>query len=151
MKKFLIILFLILSLKAYSAVYYVSTTGNDNADGAIGTPWATWQKAFNTAMPGDTVYFRGGVWKPTTKADANPYTSGTCLIDPSNSHGNSGTTTNWIYYLAYPGETPILDCEKMSGDAANMNIGLQINAAQFIKFKGLTIRNVYQKVFPVQA
>ena len=46
-------------------VYYVSPDtliANDNNPGTFDQPWRTWQKAFSEAQPGDTVYFRGGVY-----------------------------------------------------------------------------------------
>ena len=42
--------------------YYVSTAGSDANDGMFATPWLTWGKGLNDASPGDTVYFRGGVY-----------------------------------------------------------------------------------------
>ncbi|HPM03456.1 MAG TPA: hypothetical protein PK816_14960, partial [Candidatus Cloacimonadota bacterium] len=43
------------------------TGGSDTNPGTKDRPWATWQKAFNSAIAGDTVYFRGGVWYPASK------------------------------------------------------------------------------------
>jgi hypothetical protein len=126
--------------------YYVATWGNDTNSGTFDSPWATWQKAFETAEAGDIVYFRGGVYRPTSAAHGNDIT----MINTRDGIGHSGTEGNPICYLNYPGETPILDCSLIYPEG-NFNTALQIIAASFIKFKGLTIRNVYQYVYPKQA
>jgi hypothetical protein len=151
MKKVLTILFLLISFVAYSETYYVSTVNSsDSYDGldpvyVSGTngPWATWQKAFETAVAGDTVYFRGGVWYPVSK----PYGGyAITVIDPDDGHGHNGTYANPICFFAYPsdyesGDFPILDCSLASEESTG-NIGLSIANAEYLKFKGLTVRNV---------
>jgi hypothetical protein len=118
--------------------YYVAPSGNDNNSGTIDMPWGTWQKAFNTAQAGDTVYFRGGTWYPTTHADGGyPITK----IDPNSGFGHNGTNSKPVCFFNYPGEIPILDCNHANFSNTG-NIGLNINNATHIKFKGLTIRNV---------
>jgi len=47
------VLFL-LEWEAFSATYYVATTGNDNNNGSVGAPWATIQKCADNATAGDT-------------------------------------------------------------------------------------------------
>jgi hypothetical protein len=147
MKKLLIILFLFISLSLSATDYYVSTTGSDSWDGLApayvsGTngPWATWQKAVDVAVAGDTVYFRGGIWYPTSHAHG---TSATVIIRPSDSYGVSGTAANPIVYMAYPGEVPILDGSLMVRNGA-FNMGIGMEGAQYIQFKGLTIRHFKQ-------
>jgi regulation of enolase protein 1 (concanavalin A-like superfamily) len=73
------------------ATYYVSTTGNDSNIGSLASPWRTFQKAINSCVAGDTAYFRGGVYNEMV----------TTWI--------SGTASNRITFIAYPGEIPILD------------------------------------------
>ena len=53
---------------ARAAEYYVATTGNDSNAGTMAAPFATLQKAINTAAGGDTVWIRGGTYKITTPA-----------------------------------------------------------------------------------
>jgi hypothetical protein len=109
--------------------YYVSPIGsNDSYSGSITKPWATWQKAFNTASAGDTVYFRGGVWYPTT-----------FVIYDGSGPGHSGTYSNPICYFNYPGETPILDLSHYSYTISVA--GLDIRNVTYV-----TIRNNKQKV-----
>jgi hypothetical protein len=139
MKKLLIIPLLLIGLFSNAATYYVATTGNDNAAGGITTPWATWNKGFDVADAGDTVFFRGGIYYSSgtnTRPIISPYT-----YTP---YGNSGTYADPICFFAYPGETPILDC---SGQYSLSSIvsGISLISCQYIHFKGLTIRNVYQR------
>jgi hypothetical protein len=122
--------------------YYVAPTGgNNNYPGTITQPWATWQKAFNTAIAGDTVYFRGGVWyhQPGQKVE----------IIPGDGKGHSGTADNYIHYFNYPGETPILDGSlirpaKPFFGAETWSDGLYIDGAHYIHWRGLTVRNYWQ-------
>ncbi len=110
-RQVLLIIFLVISSSLWGKTYYVSPTGKDSNTGTISQPWGTWQKAFDTAMAGDTVYFRGGVWYPTSTAYGNNIT----LISPKESKpvGHNGEPGNPICYFNYPGETPILDCRKI--------------------------------------
>ena len=148
MKKLLIFILILLSVKGYSqTVYYVAPTGGSdlNAGTNINAPWATWQKAFNTAVAGDTVYFRGGIWSPTTFAQGNGVTG----IDPRGGTGHNGEPGNRIHYFNYPGETPILDCINLTAPSSEHSensyiVGLQMYDTHWIHFRGLTIRNVLQ-------
>lgn len=45
-------------------VYYVSTSGDDAADGSSTKPWRTIQKAVDTAQPGATISVGGGSFTP---------------------------------------------------------------------------------------
>ena len=128
--------------------YYVSTIGNNNNAGTINAPWATWQKAFSTADAGDTVYFRGGIYRPTTQFQGNHIN----LIEPEGYTpiGHSGTITEHISYFNYPGEIPILDCELIR-PVGGYSTALMMYKVHYVDFKGLTFRNVYQIVEGVQA
>lgn len=140
MKKLIYIL-LFIPFLLNAATYHVAPSGgNDSNDGAIGTPWATWQKAFNTADAGDTVYFRGGSWYPTTTRDG---TSEIVSLRPRDAIGNDGTIENPIIFMAYPDEVPILDCIGVEV-AGNFLQGLKIVRAHNIVIKGLHIINVKQ-------
>ena len=90
--------------------YYVAVDGNDENDGSIDHPFATITRAQQAAQPGDTVYFRGGVYR--IPAD-HPYTT-------SGTHPNawayaftlnkSGTNTEGrINYWGYKGERVVFD------------------------------------------
>jgi len=128
--------------------YYVATPqngGNDTYDGLASThisglhgPWASWEKAFTSVsvQPGDTVFIRGGIYYTTV-------VTGLGLIPTRN-----GTVDNWIVYINYPGETPIMDCGNITADdivyTGLRNQGITITNINYIKLQGLTIRNVNQ-------
>ena len=64
MKRLLIALILIISLASLSesAIYYVSPTGNDGNDGSINLPWATFGRATNALLAGDTLLLQDGTY-----------------------------------------------------------------------------------------
>lgn len=140
MKKLIIIplLFLSLLLSAIPDSLFVSTTGSDGNAGTFASPWATLQKGFDEAGPGDTVFFMGGTYYQTTGA----------IIDPSGwygtAHGNSGTSFNIpVTFMNYPGEVPIIDCSLQCDGYTGYNYAIAIYRAEYVVFKGLTIRNVF--------
>ena len=75
MRKIALIVLLALCSVVSAKTYYVAPTGGSdyNIGTDINAPWATWQHAFEKAVAGDTVYFRGGVWYPSKAAyDGGP-------------------------------------------------------------------------------
>jgi hypothetical protein len=130
MKKILIgLLFLLSSLELFAQhVYYVAATGgNDgNAGTNIAAPWATWQHAFdNATTAGDTVFFRGGTWSPSSSA---------------NLWNRIGTHDHPICFFNYPGETPIFDGSNINGGTYT----ILMDGCNYVKFRGLTVTNNHQ-------
>lgn len=113
-------------LPAYAApngaTYYVATNGADTNPGTIDSPWRTLQHAADTLTPGDTVFVRGGIYNERVRIT------------------KSGTTGGTITYMAYTGETPIID-----GTGIVVKNGwdplVRIQDASYIKFEGFEIRN----------
>lgn len=135
MKNILIILALFVSASISANTYQVATWGNDNNSGLdSANAWATWQKAFNTANAGDSVYFRGGSWYPTTEP----------ILNPAAGHGHNGTYGNEIVFLNYPGETPVLNCKNYT--ATNSKVAVDIKNVSYVKFQGLTVDSCLQIV-----
>lgn len=130
----LIVALFLCTSNAFGTIYYVAPStatpaGNNANAGTISAPWLTWSYAFAHAFAGDTVYFRGGIYTSTT--------------DPGGESGfNSGTSGNRIYFINYPGEVPILDCSNRT--AASYNRAITIWGPDYLYFKGLHVRNVYQ-------
>jgi hypothetical protein len=120
--------------------YFVSTTGNDANPGTFTQPWGTWQKAFNTADAGDIVYFRGGVWYPGESLIIAPKYLSEVWGGPY--YGNLGTAENPIRYYNYPGEKPILDGRDHIPE--NYPSMMFFFGAEYVEFKGITVRNVPQ-------
>lgn len=123
-----------------TTTYYVATDGNDADPGTISEPFANWQQGFDIAGPGDTVLIRGGIYYTTELTHPR--------VDPFGyvPHGTSGTREMPIHIFNYPGETPVLDCSaNIPSGGATIVHGLELKTVQFLHFKGLTIRNLYQR------
>jgi hypothetical protein len=71
--------------------YYVATNGNDSSPGTIDKPWKTFEKAFYSVEPGNTIYMRGGTYKERLWIH------------------RSGALGAPITYIAYSGETVTID------------------------------------------
>ncbi len=99
------------------SVYYVSPSGNDNNDGSMNAPWATFAKAHAAMIPGDTVLIRTGTYPPFT------------ITKP-------GSASGIITYKAYPGENPVITC----GPSGDWNL-LQINAS-YITIDGIEVKGI---------
>ena len=147
MKSILLLILLSLFSLVSASVYYVQDQAyNENASDLnpgteIHFPWATWQKAFNSAMPGDTVYFRGGSWYPRTDDYGN-----VTIYHPSSGYGFHGTKSNPVCFFAYPpdvaaGNMPVLDC-RYTHPTTNNHVGLYISTTGYVEFKGLKVTNV---------
>lgn len=141
MRKSLTILFLSFSLIASATNYYVATPasgGNDANPGTFAQPWGSWNYAFNSTavQPGDTVFIRGGVY----------YT--TVVTGQGIGMTRNGTSDNWIVYINYPGEKPIMDFGNITADdilnPGLRNDGISTNGVNYVKLIGLTVRNVKQ-------
>ena len=121
--------------------YYVDPNGSDSNPGTYTKPWATWQHAFDMAQPGDTVYFRGGVYYNLERLEINPEKYGGGV-------GHSGTKDNPIVYMGYPGEWPILDCSHHCDNhpigSNHYNAAIALDYVEHIIFKDFEIRNVFQ-------
>ena len=126
MRIVLVSVILSINLLASAKTYYVSTTGKDTNPGTILNPWLTWNYAFNHAIAGDTVYFRGGVYY--------------ALESQGNSDGPVGTAANPICFFNYPNEVPILD----GINKKTMDYGVSFNNAKYVNIKGLVARNHFQ-------
>jgi hypothetical protein len=143
MRNLLIILGLItcISLQAQNT-YYVAhpdsaypgmNQASDANNGSFANPWATWKHGFGNISPGDTLYIRGGVYLVENYPTANIY------LD---SHVATKSNTTCIYN--YPGESPILDYINKEPNNG-WNTAILISWSHNIRFKGLTIRNVFQE------
>jgi hypothetical protein len=131
-------------LSASAATYYVAPNGSDTAPGA-GTeaaPFATWSRAQAAAGPGDTVYFRKGVYRFTTATATCKSATDTVnavVLD------KSGTSGNPIRYWAYPGETPVFDFSGISDTSrySCRQVGVRVTA-DWLHLKGLELTGTLQ-------
>jgi len=104
--------------------------GNDSNDGSASAPWATLKKAAETAVAGDTVYFREGIYTISEEAHVK----------------NDGNRNAWITFEAYPGEQPIFDANDWTinpdGSWMNQDDGLMsLDDREYVRVKGLHFRN----------
>lgn len=119
----LVVLSLFATLSASAATRYVATNGNDTTgNGSITAPYATIKKASEVALPGDTIYVRGGVYFQ----QAGIWTD--------------GTATARITYQAYPGEHVILDGTGQVDSNGNPTNVVTLGG-DYLDFIGFEIRN----------
>ncbi|MBD3322122.1 MAG: hypothetical protein GF350_13575 [Chitinivibrionales bacterium] len=78
------------SLAAFTADYYVSSSGNDSNNGSLNAPFQTIAKAAEILAAGDICYIKAGVYCET--------------INPL----RSGTPGSPILFMAYPGDKPVV-------------------------------------------
>jgi hypothetical protein len=81
--------------------FFVSPSGSASNPGTEASPWSL-EKARTTLTAGQTAALRGGTYTLST------------VFMPS----NSGTSTNPITLVAYPGETPIIDRGLTANDSS---------------------------------
>jgi hypothetical protein len=121
-----------LAVTAHATTYYAAPSGTSNGSGSKDQPFASMAQGQSAAKAGDTVYFRGGTYKFTSKTDAD----GVLL-------NKSGTANHRIAYWAYPGEVPVFDFSGMT--AAERITGLRVTAS-WLHFKGLEVKLVPQNI-----
>jgi hypothetical protein len=146
MKKIILLYFLAFCSVVSASTYYVAPGGKDSNPGTFSQPWKTWGKAFNSTSvnAGDTVYFRGGVYmKDLAEGDDCWYYP--CRSNGGNGYGitRDGTIGDTLCYFAYPGEVPILDCYNVE-PTFWLHYGIRAVDVKYVKFKGLSVRNVRQ-------
>lgn len=120
---------------------YVSPEGSDSGDGSVDSPIASIQDAVDLAVPGDTIFLRGGTYSPTTNIQ---------IV-------KSGTEVVPYTLTAYEGEEVIIDGEALPGTPAELDASLpnaergilHVENADWWRFYGITLINgpygVYQR------
>lgn len=111
---------LALSAHAATTTWHVAVGGNDGGSGSSEQPFASLNRAAQSAQPGDTVLVHGGTYRFT----GNQYVA---------SHGTSSAR---ILIEAAPGEKPVLDGSRLSSPTEVLTI-----AGSFVDVKGLEIEN----------
>lgn len=98
------------------------------------------QKGFNSIAPGDTLYIRGGTYSPAG-------TIGGDRISGVIVNGKKGTSSMTYTVLAWPGESPVLDCRNITNPAYG-RIGILILSSDYWHIKGIEITRVDQAKGP---
>ena len=91
----------------HSETYYVDINHNSSSDqnpGTISRPWKSIQQAADQILPGDTVLIRGGVYYETVLTKKH------------------GQQDNYLTFMAYPGELPVLDGTGVSESSTGLRI-----------------------------
>jgi hypothetical protein len=101
-------------------VYWVATDGNDAAAGSSDEPWATLQKAADTASPGATVYVRGGTYAQRVELHV------------------SGEPGRPITFAPAPDETVVLDGSSLEVPAEQSAM-IEIDSQRYIAIQGFEI------------
>ena len=84
-------MFFLSAFSVSAADYYVAKTGNDNNTGTEIMPWQTLEKAGKTAIEGDTVYVKAGIYKGPLRPI------------------NSGTSDNYITFRTFGSDEVIIE------------------------------------------
>jgi MYXO-CTERM domain-containing protein len=112
---------------AHAADYYVAPTGSDSAAGTMAAPFGTLQKGHDSASAGDTVWLRGGTYKPTKQIKLS----------------KSGTSdTARIKFFAYAGELPIIDFSGYVSTNKAADTPALLVTGNWLHLKGFEIANV---------
>jgi hypothetical protein len=112
--------------RASAAEYYVSPTGSDSNPGTQASPFATVQKANNSAAAGDTIWMRAGTYS----------TTGQITLSKS---GTSDTNRTKIW--AYTGEVPVIDFSNYGlASSGSDNPAITVTGS-WMHLKGLEIAN----------
>jgi hypothetical protein len=123
LKLALFAIFLLLLLfharEAAGAQYVASATGDDANPGTSERPWRTLAHAAGVTGPGDVVSFRAGTYATTDEVVLT----------------RSGTSGAPISFVAWPGETPVLDGGGEPGGIVRFDPGVS-----FVRLSGFTVR-----------
>lgn len=125
---------LLINLNISGNSHYVALNGNDMNGGMKNSPWATWQKGFNSIKAGDTLYIRGGVYFSKGVAGDGYYQG----VFVNNKNGSPGKK---FYVMSYPGEVPVLDLNHLTG--SDRRFGINMTNCSYWYLKGLTICNIH--------
>ena len=124
---------------ASAATYYVAPSGDDAAAGTQAAPFKSFAHAQDVAAPGDTVYFRGGVYAYTAATSNCATRRAIVSAVVLNKSGEDGKP---IRYWAYPGEAPVFDFSAMKDDCRVKGIEV---VADWVHLKGLEVTGVPQQ------
>jgi hypothetical protein len=124
---------------AGASTYYVAPGGSDSGAGTLASPWQSFAKAQTMALPGDTVYFRGGAYVYTAGLNACASMTDTVNVITLNKSGQAGKT---IQYWAYPGEKPVFDFSQMKDNCRVKGFNV---TGSYIHLKGFEVTGAPQQ------
>jgi Right handed beta helix region len=116
--------------------FYVASTGDDRNAGTIDAPFATLQRAQQSAAAGDTVWIRGGTYHYQESQIAR-LRRGRAIVVMLDKSGEVGKP---IRYWAFPNETPIFEFTSVKPNEARVT-AVQVDGS-WLHLKGLTFTGV---------
>lgn len=118
----LLVLGLFIVSELCATTFYIDPiNGNDSNAGTIGFPFKTLTKANTTAIAGDIVIMRGGLYD--------------CAITGNLYPQNSGTETARIVFQNYQGEKPVIT----NSNATSSKYAIDLTNRSFITIKGIEV------------
>ena len=121
---------------AFAASWYVAPTGSDESSGSIEQPLASIQRAQKLAMPGDTVFIRGGMYRMTESQLERRGGLFARLIRLD----KSGVPGMPISYRAFQDERPIFDCSEVK--PPNQRVTAFYVSGSWLHLSGLEVTGV---------
>lgn len=103
---------------AWSTVYYVDPSGDDNAVGSRENPFKTLRKAIEAAEPGTSIYLKGGVHRPKESEIMLKGAEGVYSV--LFSLDVKGTADMPVTITSYPGERAVVDLSEVKPDSRVM-------------------------------
>ena len=92
-------LLFLMTTNVLATSYYIAPNGNDRNNGlTINTPWRTVVKGIRNAKPGDTVYFREGIYRQDLSLG----------VDSRALFSTKATANSRITFKSYPGEMAVI-------------------------------------------
>ncbi|MDP4276019.1 MAG: T9SS type A sorting domain-containing protein, partial [Bacteroidota bacterium] len=119
-------------------IYFISPNGSDSNDGSFESPWYNLQKAVDSAVAGDSIVCRGGIYYPTMMKDG---TKTTVRLT------GSGTAGHRICIVNYPGEYPVLNFKSQPKKQGIR--GIQLNG-DYCYLRGLHITEAGDNAIKVE-
>ena len=131
-KTLFMIVFLSISIIAYSSTFFVSTSGSDFNPGSKEQPFKTLNKAWSVISRGDTIFMRAGNYNNS--------------IMPATTYfrNKNGTSTDPIVIINYQNEKPVLDYSDATFTAGKC--GFCIENVEYLHIKGIRITNINQPI-----
>jgi len=121
---------------AAAANFCVAVDGNDVNPGTKERPFASLARAQNAAIPGDTIYIRGGTYA-MRENQISQKTHNTASLFNLDKNGTEGKP---IRYFAFPGERPVFDCSAVK--PANLRVSAFRVTGSWVHIKGLEVTGV---------
>lgn len=125
-----------LSTLLTAADWFVAPNGDDAAPGTLERPFATVTRAQRDIAPGDTVFFRGGLYRPEESQIARRKEIFAAIFHLE----KSGEKDRPILYRAYQEEKPVFDCARVK--PADRRVTAFLVTGSWLRIEGLEVTGV---------